>query len=96
MYVNGTLADEVAATGRLPTGSVPFTAGGGNKYNEGFSGWLDEVAVYHNELASDDVKAHHGIGTGQAVKGVESSPRTQAWRAYCQALLCSNEFIYVE
>jgi len=46
--------------------------------------------------AADDVTAHHGVSTGQAVKGVELSPRTQAWRAYCQALLCGNEFMYIE
>ena len=96
LFVNGILADEVSVTGTLPTGTVPLTVGGGAKYNEGFSGWLDEVAVYHRALTDDQVKVHHDIGTGQAAKGVELSPRTQAWRAYCQALLCGNEFIYVE
>ena len=52
--------------------------------------------MYHRPLTDKEVKGHHGVGTGQAVKGVELSPRTQAWRAYCQALLCGNEFIYVE
>jgi mono/diheme cytochrome c family protein len=96
LFVNGKLADEAAVTGKLPTGTVPLTVGGGAKFNEGFSGWIDEVAVYRRALTAEDVTAHHGVGTGQAVKGVELSPRTQAWRAYCQALLCGNEFIYVE
>ncbi len=96
LFVNGTLADEVPVTGKLPTGTVPLTIGGGAKYNEGFSGWLDEVAVYHRPLTDKEVKDHHDVGTGQAAKGVELSPRTQAWRAYVQALLCSNEFLYVE
>ena len=96
LFVNGKLADEAAVTGKLPTGTVPLTVGGGAKYNEGFSGWIDELAVYHRALTAADATAHHGVGTGQAVKGVELSPRTQAWRAYCHALLCSNEFMYVE
>jgi len=96
LFVNGTLADEVAATGKLPTGAVPLTVGGGAKFNEGFSGWIDELAVYHRALTAGDVAAHHGVGTGQAAKGVELSPRTRAWRAYCQSLLCGNEFVYVE
>jgi len=45
---------------------------------------------------ADDVTAHHGVSTRQAVKGVELSPRTQALLAYCQALLCGNEFTYIE
>ena len=49
-----------------------------------------------HSAAADDVTAHHGVSTGKAVKGVELSPRTQAWWAYCQALLCGNEFMYVE
>ena len=96
LFVNGTLADEVAVTGKLPTGTVPLTIGGGAKYNEGFSGWLDEVAVFHRPLTDKEVKDHHVVGTGQATKGVELSPRMQAWRSYCQALLCGNEFLYVE
>jgi len=83
-------------TGKLPTGTVPLTVGGGAKYNEGFSGWIDEVAIYHRALSEAEVKEHRGIGSGEATKGLELSPRTQAWRAYCQALLCGNEFMYIE
>jgi len=49
-----------------------------------------------HSAAADDVTARHGVSTGQAVKGVELSPRTQALRAYCQVLLCGNEFMYIE
>jgi hypothetical protein len=69
LFVNGTLADEVAVTGKLPTGTVPLTIGGGAKYNEGFSGWLDELAVYHRALTADEVTGHHGVGTGQGGEG---------------------------
>jgi Protein of unknown function (DUF1553)/Protein of unknown function (DUF1549)/Concanavalin A-like lectin/glucanases superfamily/Planctomycete cytochrome C len=96
LFVNGRLADETTVTGKLPTGAVPLTVGAGARFNEGFSGWVDEVAVYHTAITNDEVNDHHGIGTGQAATGIALSPRMQAWRAYCQALLCGNEFIYVE
>jgi Protein of unknown function (DUF1553)/Protein of unknown function (DUF1549)/Concanavalin A-like lectin/glucanases superfamily/Planctomycete cytochrome C len=96
IYLNGKLADEIAVTGQLPAGTVPLTIGGGAKFNDAYSGWLDEVAVYHRALTADEVAGHFGVGSGQSTKGLELSPRTQAWRAYCQSLLCSNEFIYVE
>lgn len=96
LFLNGKLADEAAVTGKLPSGAVPLTVGGRADEQEAFTGWLDEVAVYHRALTDEEVRQHHELGSGVSLRGVELSPRTQAWRAYLQALMCSNEFIYVE
>ena len=74
LFVNGKLADEAAATGKLPTGTVPLTVGGGAKYNEGFSGWIDEVAIYRRALSEAEVNEHRGIGSGEGDEGTGAFP----------------------
>lgn len=67
LYVDGALVATDANTGALALGASGYWRWGGSRLdgvpnqpvNHFFSGWLDEVAVYHTQLADDRIAAHY-------------------------------------
>ena len=112
LFVNGVLADKVEVSADLLVGTSPFTIGASARDSELFKGLVDEVSVYDVELRAEEVRRHYesaGYVAGEAPlldfelkRAVPVEPQPPlgplhfAWRAMIQALLCTNEFIYVD
>ena len=45
---------------------------------------------------TDEIEKHYIASSGRMPGGFVRHPRLMAWRSYCQALLCTNEFFYVD
>jgi len=53
--------------------------------------------LYQNLYGRPPDKEETGIGLALlASAGKEKQPSENAWLEYCQALLCANEFVYVD
>jgi cytochrome c553 len=97
LYVNGQMVDELNVSGNFGAGPVPLTLGARRDNVEWLQAGLDEVAIYNRVLEGSTVRRHYTVGSGHPPKeDGPYSPRLMAWRSYCQALLCMNEFIFVD
>jgi hypothetical protein len=97
LYVNGQMVDELNVSGNFGAGPVPLTLGARRDNVEWLQAGLDEVAIYNRVLEGSTVRRHYTVGSGHPPKeDGPYSPRLMAWRRYCQALLCMNEFIFVD
>jgi hypothetical protein len=99
LYLNGVLVHEQQTTGALRPFNVPFhvplTIGARGDRNEWFRGRVDHVAVYDRALDAAEAQRHYGVFQEFELPKQDFG-RLAAWRAFCQTLLCSNEFFYVE
>jgi hypothetical protein len=95
LYLDGRCIDECDAAAVLRPTNVPLTIGARGDEAEWFRGQIDYVALYDHTLDSSQVAQHYRFFAKCHVRD-EELPRLFAWRAACQALFCSNEFIYVE
>jgi len=99
LYINGRPVDELSTAGAIPTGPVAVTIGSRFDNLEWFNGGVDEVAVYDIVLDEAVIGEHYQAGGGKLTPTrppLPPSPRELAWRSYGQALLCTNEFIFVD
>jgi glucose/arabinose dehydrogenase len=56
LYVNGTQAGTLAATGTMATSGMPFRIGGNSVWNEWFKGLIDELRVYNRALSASEIQ----------------------------------------
>ncbi|MEO2046848.1 MAG: DUF1553 domain-containing protein [Pirellulales bacterium] len=96
LYINGDLVDEVKVTGDVPTGSTPLTIGSRQDDSEWFHGAIDHVAIYDSELDEGTLRRHYQSFQRTHSEATIDPVKLAAWRAFCQSLLCLNEFIYVD
>ena len=101
LYVNGRQVDELSVGVSLPTGDLPITFGARLLTNsEYLKGSLDEVAFYDRVLEVNEIEDHYLAGGGEMHKRESKrkilTHEKQAWLSYCQALMCMNEFVYVD
>ena len=64
LYVNGTLAGSVAATGTLVASADPLRLGGTAVWGEFFLGRMDEVRIYNRSLSAAEVQADMAAPVG--------------------------------
>ena len=57
LYVNGTLAASVAATGSISTSTGALRIGGNNLWPEFFQGRIDEVRIYNRALTQSQIQS---------------------------------------
>jgi uncharacterized protein YjdB len=57
LYVDGTLVNTVAASGKMPVSSGPLRIGGDAVWGEYFNGLIDEVRIYNRALSAAEVTA---------------------------------------
>ena len=98
LYVNGDLAHSLDVTADFLTGTAPLSIGSRSDDEEFFHGSIDNVAIYSRVLNSDEVTNHYQLH--QKTKPQQSpqpvSPEFIAMVSLCHALICTNEFIYLD
>ena len=62
---------------------------------EGFEGQMTEKTIEIG-VVTVPTAAELAIGTGYLTRARRTLAEAPAWEAYCQLLLCANEFIYVD
>ena len=96
LYVNGILVDKMRVGTSFANGEPPLTIGATADGIEVFQGNIDEVAIYNRDLDQATIESHYQ-GAASPVRPVfPVTPYRQALRSFCQALMCLNEFVYVE
>ena len=58
-------------------------------------GRIDEVSIYNRALDPAEVATRYCAATGKRVDTSETL-RVATWTGLCHALLCTNEFIFIE
>ncbi|MEX0613625.1 MAG: DUF1553 domain-containing protein, partial [Pirellulales bacterium] len=95
LYVNGRKVDECAVEATLRPMNVPMTIGARGDDNEWFQGGVNHVALYDRALEDWELSRHFTLFR-RCHWPEEDLPQLFAWRAVCQSLLCTHEFIYLE
>ncbi|MGD9637030.1 MAG: DUF1553 domain-containing protein [Pirellulales bacterium] len=95
LYVNGRKVHEAETGAALRPFNLPLVIGARGDRNEWFRGGIDHVALYDRVLDEGDVRRRFGMFEECHWKA-NDVPELFAWRAFCQTLLCSNEFMYLE
>ena len=95
LYVNGQKVHEQEFKGALRPFNLPLVIGSRGDRNEWFRGGIDHVALYERSLTEDDAARRFNLFQ-ECNWPPGDWPELFAWRALCQTLLCSNEFIYLE
>jgi fibronectin type 3 domain-containing protein len=62
LYVDGTLAASVAATGSITTSTGALRIGGNNLWGEYFQGLIDEVRIYNRALSQSELQTDMTTG----------------------------------
>ena len=86
--------EEFTVDARPTFGMSPLTFGSRADDAEWFQGGIDEVAIYDRVLDERTVQNHYLLGTGSTPESLD--PDFAVWQSLCQALLCMNEFIFVD
>jgi hypothetical protein len=95
LYVNARKVDECAIESVLRPIDVPLTVGARGDNSEWFSGRVEHVALYSRVLQEGEISQHARLFR-RCHWPADDLPRLFAWRAACQSLLCTQEFIYLE
>ena len=96
LFVNGVQVDDAdVAKATIPVGDVPVSVGSRSGEGEYFHGRIDDVSIYDRVLEVPEVAARYSSATGKKLDPL-AALRNAAWTSLCHALLCMNEFIYVE
>ena len=77
-------------------GVVPLTIGATADGMEIFNGYIDEVAIYNRDLDQATLESHYQGAANLSRPVFPVTPYRQAVQSFCQALMCLNEFVYVE
>ncbi len=96
LIINGELADECSVSGELEQCGAPLTFAALPDQSDWYAGIIDEVAIYNRVLDQQQLRLRVDAATGALYKRHSVSAELQAWTVYCQALLASNEFIFVD
>jgi hypothetical protein len=96
LYLNGRLIDEATVSVTLPSGDVPLTIGSRPDEQDWFAGMVDEVAVYDRVLEPETINVRIAAASGELERATRLAPHVAAWAAYCQTLLSTNEFIFID
>ena len=70
LYVDGTQAQSVAATGAISTNNSAWTIGRDTAGANYFDGNIDEVKIYSRALGADEVKAEYDAGVAGNASGL--------------------------
>jgi hypothetical protein len=95
LYLNGALIHEQPAGSVMRPFNAPLVIGARGDRNEWFRGRIDHVSVYDRALSEAEAQRHYRLFQ-EYFWPKDNFQRLFAWRAFCQTLLCSNEFFYVE
>ena len=96
LFVDGTLADVmVVPNAPIPGGKIPVGIGSRGDVGEWFQGRIDDLSIYNQVLSETAVVSRYVAATGKLPSAVHNWDHI-AWTSFCQALLCMNEFIYVQ
>lgn len=95
LYINGAKVHEQETGAALRPFNLPLVIGARGDRNEWFRGGIDHVALYDRVLDQRDVRRRSGMFQ-ECHWPAADVPEMFAWRAFCQTLLCSNEFMYLE
>jgi hypothetical protein len=95
LYINGVKVHEHKTDAALRPFNLPLVIGSRGDRNEWFRGGIDHVALYDRALDASDIERRYRMFQECRWPAAEVS-ELFAWRAFCQTLLCSNEFMYVE
>ena len=96
LFVDGTLADAtLVQNAPIPGGKTPVGIGSRGNMGEWFQGRIDDLSIYNQVLDETAVVSRYAAATGKLPSAVHNWDRI-AWTSFCQALLCMNEFIYVQ
>lgn len=96
LYVNGILVDKMRVGRNFSNGVVPLTIGATADGMENFNGNIDEVAIYNRDLDQATIESHYQGAANLSRPVFPVTPYRQALQSFCQALMCLNEFVYVE
>ena len=92
--VHKSMREQAATNVDFPTG---FKIGEMDDDASGaFRGSVAEVLVYERALSSEEVRHNHIYLAHKHLGGLPRSPLGNALTDFCQALFCSNEFVYVD
>jgi len=97
LFINGAKVDESPYTQPLPTGTIPISLGGRlGSGTEWLHGRLDHIAIYSQVLDKSTIQQHYELIVGTRPSEESVTKDVIVWQAYCQSLMCLNEFIYLE
>ena len=97
LFINGEKVDEVEFKSPLPVGQLPIAIGSRLETNsEWLNGTLDYVALYERALSDEEISSHYEIVDSTRPKSEVISKEVVVWQAFCQSLMCLNEFIYTD
>lgn len=76
LYVNGTQAASLSASGSMLTSSLPLRIGGNTVWTEYFSGRIDEVRVYNRALTAAEITTDMNTPVGSGSGSDTQAPST--------------------